>query len=55
MSERDLDHSRPLDVHRWSEYPEVDEWVGRFWQEYLAQYFDNAGGAGKKPKQTPLP
>ena len=52
MSDRDLDHSRPLDVHRWSDYPEVDEWVGRFWQEHLAQYFDNAGGAGRKPKQT---
>ena len=53
MTERDLDHSRPLDVHRWSDYPEVDKWVDRFWHEYLAEHFKDAGGAGRKPKQTP--
>ena len=53
MTERDLNHSRPLDVHRWSDYPEVDEWVDRFWHEYLAEQFEDTGGAGRKPKQTP--
>ena len=53
MVMRDLDHSRPLDVHRWSDYPEVDEWVDKFWQEHLADYFEHVGGAGRKPKQTP--
>ena len=53
MSERNLDHSRPLDVHRWSDYPEVDEWVDKFWHQYLAEYFPHAEGAGRKPKQTP--
>ena len=53
MTERDLDHSRPLDVHRWSDYPEVDKWVDKFWHEYLAEHFKDAGGAGRKPKQTP--
>ena len=24
MTERDYDYSRPLDVHRWSEHPEVN-------------------------------
>ena len=36
---RDLNHSRPLDVHRWSDYPEVDEWVDKFWHQHLAEYF----------------
>ena len=53
MSERNLDHSSPLDVHRWSDYPEVDVWVDKFWQEHLADYFEHIGGAGRKPKQTP--
>ena len=53
MSDRDLDHSRPFDVHRWSDYPEVNEWVDKFWHQHLAQYFEDAGGAGRKPKQTP--
>lgn len=53
MPNRDLDHSRPLDVHRWSDYQEVDEWVNKFWYEHLAKYFPDADGAGRKPKQTP--
>ncbi|MDA9798040.1 hypothetical protein N9C39_04750 [Luminiphilus sp.] len=53
MSDRDLDHSRPLDVHRWSDYPEVDEWIDKFWHQHLVQYFEDAGGAGRKPQQTP--
>ena len=39
----DLDHSRPLDVHRWSDHPVVGDWVYRFWDEHLAARF---------PKQT---
>ena len=39
----DLDHSRPLDVHRWSDHPVVGEWVYGFWDEHLAARF---------PKQT---
>jgi len=41
--QRDLDHSRPLDVHRWSDHPAVGDWVYRFWDEHLAARF---------PKQT---
>ena len=36
---RDIDYSRPLDVHRFSDYPEVDEWVDAFWDEHLEPYF----------------
>ncbi|MDG2442755.1 MAG: hypothetical protein P8M13_05830 [Luminiphilus sp.] len=48
MSDRDLDHSRPLDVHRWSDYPEVDEWVDKFWDLHLTESFPDAKGARKK-------
>ena len=40
---RDLDHSRPLDVHRWTDHPVVGKWVYGFWDEHLAARF---------PKQT---
>ena len=53
MSDRDLDHSRLLDVHRWSDYPEVDEWVEKFWGKHLAGYFEQPSGRGRKPKQAP--
>ena len=36
---RDLDHSRPLDVHRWSDHPVVGEWLYGFWDEHLAARF----------------
>jgi hypothetical protein len=29
MTERDYQHSRPLDVHRWSDYNEVNKFVDR--------------------------
>ena len=53
MVKRDLNHSRPLDVHRWADYPEVDEWIDKFWNQHLVQYFEDAGGAGRRAKQTP--
>ena len=27
-------HSRPIDVHRWSDHPEVAELVDRIWDGY---------------------
>ena len=35
MSERDYQHSRPLDVHRWSDYNEVNMFVDHVYDEYL--------------------
>ena len=49
---RDLNRSRPLDVHRWSEYPEVNQWVNGFWEEHLEARFPTAE-TGKKAKQPP--
>ena len=51
---RDMDYSRPLDVHRFSDYPEVDEWIDAFWDEHLEPYFpDSPDKRGPKSKSTP--
>ncbi|NIZ63510.1 hypothetical protein DL239_21370, partial [Sedimentitalea sp. CY04] len=43
-------HSRPIDVHRWSEHPEVKEFVGRIWDKYLPA--EVVGKSGPKPKMA---
>ena len=45
------EHSRQLDVHRWSDYPEVKQWVNQFWDEHLAASFVKKSKGGRKPKQ----
>jgi hypothetical protein len=47
-----LDHSRPLDVHKWSDYPEVNTWVDTLWANYLASEYPEATTAGKRPKAS---
>ena len=37
MTVRDYEHSRPLDVHRWSDHPEVNVFVNRIYEEYIHQ------------------
>ena len=32
----ELDNSRPLDVHKWSEYPEVNQAVNHIYSEFVA-------------------
>jgi hypothetical protein len=44
-------HSRPIDVHRWSEHPEAAELVGRLWASHY-QDFDQPGRPGPKPKTS---
>lgn len=43
-------HSRPIDVHRWSEHPEAVQFVDRVWDEYLPK--EVAKGPGPKPKMA---
>ena len=51
---KDIDYSRPLDVHRFSDYPEVNEWVDAFWNEHLSPYFpDIPDKRGPKSKAKP--
>ena len=37
MTRRNYEHSRPLDVHRWSDHPEVNAFVNRIYEEYIHQ------------------
>ena len=52
MDDKDINHSRLLDVHRHSNYPEVNEFVDAFWKRNLAPYFPKQT-AGRKPKARP--
>ena len=45
-----LDYSRPLDVHKWSDYPEVNSFVNQVWEDFLATEFPAQTGRGKRPK-----
>ena len=40
-------HSRPIDVHRWSDHPEVKALVEDIWDVWLPPQF--TGGGRKKP------
>ncbi|MDO6505310.1 hypothetical protein Q4525_20430 [Shimia thalassica] len=42
-------HSRPIDVHRWSEHPEVKGLVDRIWDGFLGEKIAEYG-RGPKPK-----
>ena len=48
-----LDYSRPLDVHKWSDYPEVNSFVDALWDEFLGTDFPELTSRGKRPKSTP--
>jgi hypothetical protein len=43
-------HSRPIDVHRWSDHPEVVQFVDKVWDEYLPQ--EVVGKPGPKSKMA---
>lgn len=45
-------HSRPLDVHRWSDHPEVNKFVMKIWDAYLIEVFAPKNGVGKRPKTS---
>ncbi|MCK4861658.1 MAG: hypothetical protein KAS85_07095, partial [Rhodobacteraceae bacterium] len=45
-------HSRPIDVHRWSEHPEVGAIVDNLWTEHFSHYGAEDSRTGPKPKTT---
>ena len=47
-------HSRPIDVHRWSDHPEVKALVEGIWEGYLPEQITGKPG-DKKPKPGPKP
>lgn len=50
--ERNLEHSRPLDIHRWSDHPEAKRFVTLIWDAYFKEHFSYSG-RGKRPKAEP--
>jgi hypothetical protein len=49
--DKNIDHSRLLDVHRHSDYPEVNDFVNAFWEQHVAAYFKaTLGKRGPKSK-----
>jgi hypothetical protein len=45
-------HSRPIDVHRWSDHPEALRLAERIWDEHFADYREQENKPGPKPKTT---
>ena len=50
MADRDYQHSRPLDVHRWSEHKEANGFVDYVYDTYL----NNQSNESKRITQTHL-
>ena len=44
-------HSRPIDVHRWSDHPEVKDLVDRIWDGFLGEAISERT-RGPKPKMA---
>jgi hypothetical protein len=47
-----IEHSRLLDVHRWSDHPEVNSFCTAIWEHYFYEKFEPAG-KGNRPKKHP--
>jgi len=52
MTEINRYHSRPLDVHRWSDHPEATKLREAVWNQYFKEAFPE-GGRGNKAKSEP--
>ena len=37
MTDRDYNHSRPLDVHRWSNFPEVNPFIDELYNNHIIE------------------
>ena len=53
MTEINRYHSRPLDVHRWSDHPEATKLREAVWKDYFKDAFPPIGGKGNKAKSEP--
>ncbi len=50
LTPQELNHSRPLNVHIHSDYPEVNSFVDQLWDTYLVLRFPEPKGKGKRAK-----
>ena len=53
MTEINRYHSRPLDVHRWSDHPEATKLRETVWKDYFSDAFPPIEGKGNKAKSEP--
>jgi hypothetical protein len=53
VTEINRHHSRPLDVHRWSDNPEAKELSDTVWNQYFKEAFPPVSGKGNKAKSEP--
>lgn len=53
MTEINRYHSRPLDVHRWSNHPEATKLREAVWKDYFKDAFPPIDGKGNKAKSEP--
>ena len=52
MTEINPHHSRPLDVHRWSDHPKAKKLRDAVWNQYFKDAFPE-GGKGNRAKPEP--
>jgi hypothetical protein len=53
MTEINRYHSRPLDVHRWSNHPEAKKLRDTLWNQYFSDAFPPIEGKGNRAKSEP--
>jgi hypothetical protein len=53
MAEINRYHSKPLDVHRWSDHREATKLRDEIWNEYFSDAFPPMEGKGNKAKSAP--
>jgi len=49
----ELDHSRPLDVHKWSDFKHVNAFIDVIWNEFYLSCYPVYAKAGNRPKSKP--
>ena len=50
---QDPTYSRPIDVHRWSDHPEVKALVDDLWEGYLPGTLTGEAGENQRPGPRP--
>jgi hypothetical protein len=49
----ELEHSRPLDVHKWSDFKDVNGFIDVIWDEFFSSIYPVNPKAGNRPQSKP--
>jgi hypothetical protein len=49
----ELEHSRPLDVHKWSDFKDVNAFIDVIWDEFFSSSYPVNAKAGNRSKSKP--